>query len=99
MMQIFTVVFQGGMYLFYLWDSMAAGVTLLLCVFFQAVAIGWFYGKIMSYPLPLLTFQRYFKNTTCINIRQHTKKIIKNHQLTLQEYPCSLTLLQERILL
>ncbi|XP_067931327.1 sodium-dependent dopamine transporter-like [Watersipora subatra] len=37
-------VTQGGFFVFRLLDSFAAGTSLLLVVFFEAVAVGWFYG-------------------------------------------------------
>jgi hypothetical protein len=49
------------MYLFIIWDMMAAGTTLLLCVFCQAVAIGWFYGNSETFFILINTYE----NTMC----------------------------------
>ena len=36
---------QAGIYMLSLWDTFAAGTAILFVVFWQAVAVGWFYGE------------------------------------------------------
>ena len=37
---------QGGAYIVTLMDRYAAGYSILFAVFFEALAVSWFYGKI-----------------------------------------------------
>ena len=36
---------QAGIYMLSMWDTFAAGTAILFVVFWQAVAVGWFYGE------------------------------------------------------
>lgn len=40
---------QGGFYFFQLLDKYAAGYSILIAVFFEAVAVSWIYGNITLY--------------------------------------------------
>ena len=43
---MFFFIFQGGMYVFQLFDNYSAsGSALLWIALFQSIAIGWIYGK------------------------------------------------------
>uniref|UniRef100_A0AAR2IWS2 Transporter n=1 Tax=Pygocentrus nattereri TaxID=42514 RepID=A0AAR2IWS2_PYGNA len=58
-----TMVTEGGMYVFQLFDYYAAsGVCLLWVAFFECIAVAWVYGKFLQNPSGLTFSIRYFEN-------------------------------------
>lgn len=48
---MFLTCHQGGTYLVFLFDNFAAQYAILTAVFFEAIAVSWFYGKLNIFCL------------------------------------------------
>ena len=88
-------IFQGGMYVFQLFDNYSAsGSALLWIALFQSIAIGWIYGKNIivatksvdggSVYTPELTKSGLFKNVWIQNMLLPTVSRSFNLQWTLR---------------
>lgn len=61
------LLLQGGIYMFHLLDTYAAGISLLCSALFEAVAVSWFYGKNLIYLNVFINvFINLFNNLTSI---------------------------------